>query len=307
MSEPGASGMVTVEVGPRNAYSDPETGLRYYRWQGRDLPSVTSIRRMAGLPFGLVNWQLRQVVARATEQHEQLTAMLTRERRPRERVPEKNRIKEAAAWLRAAATEERDASAALGTAVHDAAASGMTPSDVPDVVSLHRDRKVVEVDGAAVRPRLAQYLDWLRVSQAEVLLAERQVWNLSTGYAGTFDMVCSMGGRTYLADIKTGSGLYTEHLMQLVAYAMAEHVGEDDTLDEQATDILHTIDAVGILHITEDAWEFVYPREAELAGAWRAFRGLLAFSTWTADRSDPGSWIETHRRGTAEAEARAAA
>ena len=41
---------ITVAPGPRNAHTDPESGLRFYRWQSRDLPSATSVRRMAGLP-----------------------------------------------------------------------------------------------------------------------------------------------------------------------------------------------------------------------------------------------------------------
>ena len=45
--QPEGGPVVTIVVspGPRNARTDPETGLRTYRWQGRDLPSVTSLRR----------------------------------------------------------------------------------------------------------------------------------------------------------------------------------------------------------------------------------------------------------------------
>jgi hypothetical protein len=290
---------VTIEAGPRNAYADPESGLRYYRWQGRDLPSVTSIRRMAGVPLGLASWQLRRVVDRAVGEYDELGRMLTREPRRRERAVERNRREEAARWLRAASTEERDAAAALGTVVHDVAAAGMTPSDVPDVVTLRRAGRDIEVDGAEVRPRLAQYLDWRRVSEAQVLLAERQVWHLSIGYAGTFDLLCRLpSGRTSLVDIKTGGGLYGEHLLQLMAYLMAEHVGEDDTVNEAATAVLRSVDAVGILHIARDSWEFVFPRVDELAPAWRAFRGLHAFAAWTAAHAEAASWIETKRRGT---------
>lgn len=276
--------VVTIQVGPKNAYTSPESGLRMYRWQGRDLPSVTSVRRMAGVPFGLVNWQIGKVVGRAVERHDELTAMLTRERKPRERVLEANRKGEAAKWLRAAAVEERDAAAALGTAVHDAAAEGKSPDAVDD----------------EVRPRLVQYLDWLRVSEAEVLLAERQVFNLTIGYAGTFDLVCRFpSGRSYLVDIKTGSGIYGEHLGQLLAYLMAEHVGEDDVVDEAATAILRSVSGIGILHLADDRWEFVFPRETELGPAWTAFRGLHAFATWTAAHGSAASWIETKRVGSA--------
>ena len=40
--------MPLAEVGPKNARTDPNTGLRFYTWQGVEYPSVTTIRRMAG-------------------------------------------------------------------------------------------------------------------------------------------------------------------------------------------------------------------------------------------------------------------
>jgi hypothetical protein len=33
---------ITIDPGPPNASTDPRTGLRSYRWQGRSYPSVTS-------------------------------------------------------------------------------------------------------------------------------------------------------------------------------------------------------------------------------------------------------------------------
>jgi len=44
--------MPLVEIGPRNARTD-QSGLRFYTWQGVEYPSVTTIRRMAGLSFPL--------------------------------------------------------------------------------------------------------------------------------------------------------------------------------------------------------------------------------------------------------------
>jgi len=283
---------ITIEPGPANARSDPTTGLRWYTWQGRKLPSVTSIRRMAGMPHGLHNWALTRVIERATLSHDELTAMLTRERRPRERVLEKNRIAEASAWLRAASTEERDAAAALGTAVHDAAARGLTPDQVPDEFVIRHDGQDVTILGFEVRPRLAQYLDWKRTTHAMVLLSERQAWHLTLGYAGSFDLLIrTADGRVVLVDIKTGQGIYPEHLLQVLAYANAEFVGQDDVVDEEATAWLHAVDAVAVLHIGPDRWEW---RELDATSeAWRAFRGLLAFATWMSDHPTADSITRT--------------
>ena len=289
LKEPGAS-RARVREGrhddPASRGQSPErlhrsnSGLRFYRWQGRDLPSVTSVRRMAGVPFGLVSWQVSKVVTRAVEQSEELVAMLTREARPRERALETNRRKEAGRWLRAASVEERDAAAALGIAVHDAAATGQRPEDVDE----------------EVRPRLRQYLDWLETSGATVVLAERQVWNLTLGYAGTFDLLARFpNGQIWMVDIKTGSGTYSEHVLQLLAYLMAEFIGEDDVVDEEATTLLHQVSGVAILHLADDEWSFIRP-EAD-AQAWAAFRGLLAFAVWTAAHATTESFTLAAKSG----------
>lgn len=280
--------MTVIETGPRNARSDPRTGIRTYRWQGRDLPSVTSVRRVAGMPHGLHQWALGRVVDRAVGSFAELGAMLTREARPRERALEANRVKEARAWLRAAATEERDTAAALGTAVHDCAARGLLPRNVPDVVVLVRDGRETEVPGSEVRPRLAQYRDWLDRSGAEVLASECQLWSLSLGYAGTADLVVRMpDGRTLLADIKTGAGVYPEHLLQVLAYSLAEFSGSDDRQDPRATALLAALDGVAVLHLGPDSWEWL--ELDATAEAWRAFRGLLAFAVWMQAHPDAAS------------------
>lgn len=270
---------ITISPGPANARTDPATGLRSYTWAGKSYPSVTSIRRMAGVPHGLVAWQVSQVVKRATNDIDTLNAMLTRERKPRERVLEANRITEAGRWLRAAATEERDRSAALGTAVHDAAASGKRPEEVDD----------------AVRPRLSQYLDFLAVSGAEVVASEFQCWSPSIGYAGTCDALLRFpNGALHVVDYKTGGSVYAEYQLQIVAYAMADFVGTNDVIDQATTDLLHAHTGLGVLHLADDGWEYVVLNRDP--SAWDAFRGLLTFATWMAAHPDGASITAASRK-----------
>jgi len=272
---------ITISPGPMNATTDPTTGLRSYRWQGRSYPSVTSIRRMAGVPHGLVAWQVSQVVKRATLEVDTLNEMLTRERKPRERVLESNRVAEAGRWLRAAATEERDRSAALGTAVHDAAASGKALDEVED----------------AVRPRLRQFLDFLEVSGAEIVGSEFQCWSPSIGYAGTCDALLRFpNGALHVVDYKTGGAVYAEYLLQITAYAMADFVGANDVIDQELTDALHAHTGLGVLHLADEGWEYVVlRREPE---AWEAFRGLLTFATWMAGHPDAASITQASRKSS---------
>lgn len=278
----GPPPLLVVTAGPANSRTDPATGLRFYTWKGRELPSVTTVRRIAGIPHGLHQWAISQVVLRAVTEYEALTEKLNRPRRPRERVLEKNRAEEAAKWLRAAATEERDAAAALGTAVHDAAAQGLD----------------VEAVEEAVRPRLRQFQRWLKTARPEILGTEFQVWNLTVGYAGTVDLLCRFSdGSVWLIDIKTGGGTYPEHLLQVLNYARAEFVGNDDVIDTEMTNWLNSVTGLAILHLADDHWEF--KRLKPTADAWEAAKGLLRFAMWTHDHPDIGDVTVASRRGTA--------
>jgi hypothetical protein len=271
-----------VGEGPKNARSDPETGLRFYTWQGVDYPSVTTIRRMAGMPHKLHNHAVSKVVERATQQFHELELMMTRERRPRERVLEKNREKEARTWLRAAATEERDLAAELGTAVHDAAASGLDPDTVEP----------------AVRPRLLNFRHWLKVSRCRILATEFQVWNLKEGYAGTVDLLCQFPDDSiWLVDLKTGKGIYPDHVIQIHHYVMAEFVGKDDIVDQHLTKLLRAVSGAAVLHLADDHWQFISLRlDRE---SWQAAQGLLKFAMWQAAHEDVATSTLGSRKGHA--------
>lgn len=263
---------LTVQVGPRNATTDPATGLRYYRWRGRDLPSVTSIRRLAGVPFGLHNWAIGKVVDRAVDEWRDLSAELAK--------ADPAAVQLLKHRLRKAATDERDEAAALGTAVHDAAATGKALVDVPPEVA----------------PKLRQYLDWLRHSGAEVLASEFQCWNLTVGYAGTADLLCRFpDGSIWVVDLKTGKGIYGEYALQLMAYLMAEFVGEDDDIDADKTELLRQARGVAVLHLASDHWEFVSLRAD--GETWAAFRGLLAFGLWMRDHAVREAFALGSRKG----------
>jgi PD-(D/E)XK nuclease superfamily protein len=259
-------------AGPRNAATDPRTGLRYYTWQGRKLPSVTTIRRLAGLPWGLHEWALGQVATFAIDHSTEIHARLSSGTPGVAAVLRHE--------LRAAATAERDRAADLGSAVHEAAAAGKALTDV----------------SADIAPRLRQYQAWLAESRAEILGSEFQLWNLTVGYAGSADLLCRFpDGSIWVVDLKTGKGVYPEHVLQLVPYLMAEFIGADDQKDERLTALLHQAKGVALLHLTAESWEF---RSLEATpAAWAAFRGLLAFGSWIAAHPDIDSVSLGTRKG----------
>jgi hypothetical protein len=250
--------LITVTAGPRNAYTDPDTGLRYYHWQGVDYPSVTSVRNLAGMPHKLAQWRTNQVIDRAINEYSTLSKMLADGTSP----------EAVASWLRLGANKKRDAAADLGKRVHDAAERGLNLTQV----------------GPDVAPILKQYLSWLASTGADIVLKERQVWSPSVGYAGTFDFICTFPKKPsepWLVDLKTGGGTYPEHATQLEAYGRADFIGNDDIIDTAATAIFDQVlpQNHAVLWLTPDGWTFkVIP---STNATWIAFRALLAFALWT--------------------------
>lgn len=262
-----------ITVGPKNARTDPGSGLRFYSWQGRELMSVTSVRRMAGLPFGLHQWQISQVIDYVIDNAPELFARLG--------SGQAEQVEIVRTSIRAAATAERDRAAALGTAVHDAAAEGRALTDVEP----------------EVRGRLRQFHAWIRASHAEIVAAEFQVFNLSLGYAGSVDALVRMprDGSIWLVDYKTGGGIFSDYALQVVAYVQAEFAGADDVIDERITDLLGRVSGIALLHLSDDGWEFRAIRYDE--ETWAAFRGLLAFSIWASTHTTADSFTLGKREG----------
>lgn len=253
MSEPALS--------PVNAHTDPDTGLRYYDWQGEQYPSVTSIRKLIGMPFPLHNWTLTKVVDRAVAESAVMVAMLNRPRRKRERVRDSNALRETKAWLRKAATEERDRHGDRGDRIHQA-------------VKAHLPSTAVDPD---IAPFIRQYEDFRKRSGLTMLWQERQVFNLSYRYAGSADFLGVLrDGRIAVGDVKSGNSIYLDHAVQCMAYAMGEFVGENDVVDSRATALLQKAEAMVILHLTETGWELAEIRPDPIL--FKAFVGALAFA-----------------------------
>lgn len=237
-------------TGPRNARTDPESGVRRYIWEAIEYPSNTSLRRLVGIPFTLHNWILSQHIEAALD------------------VFATDRSREAKADLRKLIRQlgvaKRDRAADLGTRVHAAAAAGTVPDRAP----------------ADERPLIYQYQHWLANGDIEVVLAERQVFNLTLGYAGSFDILGreAWTRRIGIVDIKTGDGIYLDHVLQLLGYAFGEFIGADDIIDTRATDLLHEVAFVGVLHLSAKGWEYI---ELDVdARARRAFIGMTHLAHW---------------------------
>lgn len=292
---------------PQNARVDPD-GIRTYRWQDRELLSVTSAFKKAGIPHPLHQWAISQVVERAVGQADVLNAMLTRERQKREHHAslDRKRQKEAGAWLRRAATEERDRRAAIGSAVHDAISDGLHPDGIPEVIEAEKDGKELVIDGLEVRSRLAQFLDWKRASGVRILASESQVFNLTVGYGGSLDIIGEFpSGRRALIDTKTGGSVFAEHVLQVTGYRGAEFAGRDDVVDEVVTALLRSRLGLGILHLAPDHWEYLVLKDDPTA--WPAFVGAVTYARWLAGHPSIDGCVAGSRTNRVAPEAVAAA
>lgn len=267
---------VVIGTGPRNARQD-SGGRRKYTWQGRELPSVTSVPKLAGIPDRLHRWFIGNLIDYVLANHSDIgLRMATGDDRE---IGSLRRD----LWQ---AVQGQQRGRIVGIAVHRAASEGHDPNTVHP----------------SIAAKLRQYLDWQARSGAVVLGSEFQCWNLTEGYAGTADlMVRFPNGSIWLVDLKTGAGVYPEAALQLTAYLMAEFVGADDTVDERMTEFLHAVSGIGVLHLADAGWEFISLKLEP--STWTAYRGLLRFGAWTTAYANLEDLTVVRRRSDVQAAA----
>lgn len=216
--------------GPADAFN-ADGGVRMYAWPGGDTDlnrkygavepvnvlSVTSIRKLCGESYNLVNWQIANVVNVATGMRriewigprgghnkgyakdgdfpgQFITKLLATE-------GNEELLKKARTWLRETAEEPRDLPAIRGTMIHEAIELNIPLDAVTDAYITtaiarlsERDRKKVKnglrpEDIPFIKHAMKQYWD-MRAHVAYVVIArEPQIWNLTAGYAGSLDVL----------------------------------------------------------------------------------------------------------------------
>jgi len=268
---------------PINAQVDADTGLRYYEFNGQKLVSATSIRKAVGMPNDLHNWVVnKHIDAFLDDEYLREKALDVAATEGTRRIKHRNgtvetdaeadvRARKAARTVvRKVADSERDTAAALGTAVHEAAEMNERSESMSD----NDERK----------PFVIQYERWLAEQQPDVLWSEGQVFNLTQGYAGSFDLIADVDGIRTLIDIKTGKRVHTDHALQLALYFGAEFIGGYDQMEgkdvvfDYATDLFKDCASMAVLHLRPEKYELVrIPLTNELAAA---ALDMVRFSRW---------------------------
>jgi hypothetical protein len=223
-----------------------------YTYQGITYPSVTNILKVIDKSDVLMAWAAKNTATAAVELLDTLPALLGS-------VGPEGVVKA----LTSRSSWKRDEAAQIGSTIHDIA-----------------DRIVKGEDTGFIAPvvleRATLYAAWWAASGWTLRLSEAYVVSPTMGYAGTFDLLAKdADGRTVLADVKTGRGVYREAALQLTAYGMAELVARPT---DERTYALPEADRYVILHVTEKGVrEIEVPVGAAERTAWLA---CIELSRW---------------------------
>jgi hypothetical protein len=224
-----------------------------YRYRGTWYPGVTSILKVLDKSGPLMAWAARNTAEAAVSQIDALPHLL-------QSVGPEGVVRA----LTARSEWKRDEAADLGTAVHEYA----------DLIA--RGQPLPPLPAATVT-RVEAYADWWKNSKWRLRSSESMLVNTEMQYGGTLDLLAyDADGRTVLADVKTGKGVYREAVLQLAAYGNA-------TLIQTATGLyaMPKVDRYVVLHVTADG-----VREIEINV------GALEMLAWAACR-DLHDWSES--------------
>lgn len=235
-----------------------EPGSHRYLLDGEKVPSVTTIIGR-GLPKpGLMWWAAREVAERAVADCAVLPARVEAE--GTEAV-----VKD----LKGTWRRTRDKAAERGTEIHRLAE-----------LLVHGEEVSVEPVLVPWVQHAADLIDELDIQPilTETMCASRGRW-----FAGTFDLIGTIAGDTWLLDWKSSKSVHGSYFLQLAAYANADFWQDTDGVEHE----LPHIDRHGIVHITPDG--ATLHESPNRDGAWDAFLAVKTVSdiTKTIDSWEP--------------------
>jgi hypothetical protein len=96
--------------------------------------------------------------------------------------------------------------------------------------------------------RVEHYRTWRDASGWDLKVREAVLVNPELGFGGTLDILArDRDGRSVLADIKTGKGVYKESILQLAAYGLATFIQPEGA---STVSRMPKVDRYAILHVT---------------------------------------------------------
>lgn len=221
---------------PKNARSKGR-GKRWYVWNapGQDKTerywSVTSIIS-GGIPKPqLTYWAAKEAAKYATENLEHIQGLVN--------MGELG-VEQAVEVIKKAPWKKSGKAADLGTSIHEAIEAWVLDKPLPDW-------------SEEVEPYMEAAIQWLSDFEPKVEASEASVYSRTYRYAGTLDMIATIGDRLWLIDFKTGSGVYPEAALQMSAYANADFIGLPDGTEGE----MPMVDAAAVVHVQPNSYEFI--------------------------------------------------
>ena len=172
-----------------------KSGRGRYTLDGRDLTGVTSVCNMQSKGF-LVNWA-------ASEAYKDSLTLTDDE------------IKLVLKDKNYAHTRKSKGATDKGTTAHD-----FVEKFIKDYISSGEyNREVIEDEEVA--NSVYRFYDWAEKHKVEFFASEESVYSREFWYAGTFDFICKIDGKTLLGDFKTSKQIDDTYFAQGAAYAIA--------------------------------------------------------------------------------------
>ena len=144
-----------------------------------------------------------------------------------------------------------------------------------------------------VHGKFARYIkDFLDDFKVEVISFERTVINFEYLYAGSYDLLCKIDGRTVLVDWKTSKSVYGKFGVQLAAYAKADL----EIVDGVAVP-MPQVDELAVVHLTEDGYKFI-PVVTPIDDLFNLFTKIRSVAEFTVagERKILGKAINVNRK-----------
>ena len=256
--------------GVRIAHTVPVGGItrsadHRYTFDGKTYPGVTGILKVIDKSGPLMNWAARMTAEAALGlvvpgeggkwDFGSLDALLRS-------VGPEGTVKA----LTSRSSWKNDEAKDLGTEVHGLA---------DDLIHGRLDLASVP---ARAKAHVDHYAKWWEASGWTIRTSEALLVHPEFKYGGTLDLLCrDRDGRTVLADIKTGKGVYRETVLQLTAYGMAQLIQT-----EAGVFAMPKVDRYAILHVTADGVrEIEVPIGSLEEVAWAACLDLHQWSEAT--------------------------
>lgn len=242
-------------MSPKTETKHARSGGRYYVWRSPDGEAteryfgVTSIIDN-GIPKpALMGWAVKETALYAIQNLDILKAHVAKDLDEHGRLPvfdEKTRKPTTEGCLEAykllwnSRYAGKERAAKLGSDIHEAIEAYVLDKPMPEWPD-------------EIAPYLENAVKFLTDFEVVVEMTEASVYNRTQKYAGTLDMIATIGEERWLIDFKTGSGVYPEAALQMAAYAHAEFIGKPDRTEHE----MPTIDRAAIVHLQPDGYKFI--------------------------------------------------